>query len=145
MSAGSFNKLTNLIRHALKIDKDMHGQPPRWPNNSQDLSLLLPSISSRGLYPKICLFTGISTASLFHAVWKVVFAINECDALAIVLPTTPEECETTAQGFSYISKEGWISNFVAVYGGDYLEICVQPKKQVGNVIFLCWSLSGARC
>ena len=104
-----------------------------------------PPYLAGGSYPKICLFTGISTASLFHAVWKVVFAINECDALAIVLPTTPEECETTAQGFSYISKEGWISNFVAVYGGDHLEICVQPKKQVGNVIFLCWSLSGARC
>ena len=144
MSAGSFIKLTNLIRHALEVDEDManlRGGP------------IIPEIClycclrylAGGSYSDIRFFTGISTASLFRLVWKVVFAINDCDALAIVFPTTPEECEKAAQGFSSISKEGWISNFVAVYGGDHLEICVQPKKQVGNVIFLCWSLSGARC
>jgi hypothetical protein len=65
-----------------------------------------------------------------------VFAIHDCDALAIVFPTTPEECEKVAQGFSNISKEGCISNCVAVLDGYHLEICTPPPKtQVGNVHF----------
>ena len=113
MSAESFNKLTNLIRHALEVDEDManlRGGP------------IIPEIClycclrylAGGSYSDIRFFTGILTASLFRLVWKVVFAINNCDALAIVFPTSLEECEKAAQGFSNISKEGCISNCVAV-------------------------------
>ncbi|KAI2492717.1 hypothetical protein MHU86_21824 [Fragilaria crotonensis] len=132
MSAGSFNKLTNLIRHALKVDEDManlRGGP------------IIPEIClycclrylAGGSYSNIRFFTGISTASLYRLVWKVVFAINDCDTLAIIFPTTPEECKKAAEGFSNISKEGCISNRVAVLDGYHLEIRTPPKKQVGNV------------
>ena len=108
MSAESFNKLTNLIRHALEVDEDMA--------NLQGGSIM-PEICvycclrylAGGSYSDICFFTGISTASLFHLVWKVVFAINNCDALAITFPTTQEEYENASRGFASIGKEGCIS------------------------------------
>ena len=132
MSAGSFNKLTNLIQHALEVDEDMANLwgGPIIPETCLYCCLWY---LTGGSYSDIRFFTGISTASLFRLVWKVAFANNDCDALAIMFPTTPEECTKAVQGFSNISKEGCISNCDAVVNGYHLEICTPPKKQVGNV------------
>jgi hypothetical protein len=53
--------------------------------------------------------------------------------LSIKFPTTTDELSTAAYGFTSISSNSAIDNFVGVVEGYHLEIITPTKKEVQNV------------
>ncbi len=78
-------------------------------------------------------FTCISVASLYRVVWKCIDAINDCDDLAVKLPTTLDKVKEAARGFETISTQGCIWNCVSVIDGYHLQIQTPSKNEVRNV------------
>jgi hypothetical protein len=132
VSPSSFNKLVDLLRPSLLVDKntaELRGGP------------ICPEICvyaclrflAGGSYTDIKFFTGMSTPSLYRIVWKCIHAIIICVALEIIFPSSTDEVKAAAEGFSSISKERCIWNCVGVIDGYHLEIKPPSKSEVRNV------------
>jgi len=132
MSPSSFNKLVDLLRPSLLVDKNM-AELRGGPICPEICVYACLRFLAGGSYTDIKFFTGMSTPSLYRIVWKCIHAIIKCVALDITFPSSTEEVKAAAEGFSSISKEGCIWNCVGVIDGYHLEIKTPSKSEVTNV------------
>ena len=82
-----------------------------------------------GSYTDIFFFVGISKASFYHVVWKMMYAIIWCEQLQISWPDTKEKAVDTAAGFSSISTNHVMTECVAVLDGYHMAIATPPRKK----------------
>ena len=86
-----------------------------------------------GSYTDIHFFCGISETSFYRCTWKVIDLIINCNALAIVFPSTVEDCRIAAEGFRSISSGDAIVNCVSVVDGLLVRIVTPSKEEAKNV------------
>ena len=60
-----------------------------------------------GSYLDITISHGIGKTDVYHSVWAVVHATNNCTKLQFWFPTTVEECTELASEFTFRSKAGF--------------------------------------
>ena len=131
-SVDAFNKLLGWIKHDLLVNEQMV---------SLRGGAILPELQlycalrwlAGGSYSDIKYMTGISTASFYFVVWKVIRAINSCPELDLVFPQSDEECKEASRGFESISDHGAIWRCVSVVDGYFLHTRTPPKRLVPNV------------
>ena len=80
-----------------------------------------------GSYTDIFFFVGISKASFYHVVWKMMYAIVQCEKLRISWPDTKEKAVDCVAGFSSISTNRVMTECVAVLNGYHMEIVGSPQ------------------
>lgn len=127
----SFYKLLGYLRNGLEVDSCRAGKG----------GPILPEIAlfcairwlAGGSYLDIIALTGVSVASFYRIVHRVIRLIATCDELSYGLPKTLAECESVADGFRSISQGDAIPNCIGAVDGYLLRIYTPPKECAGNV------------
>ena len=86
-----------------------------------------------GLYTDIFYLIGISQASFYYLLWKMIKTINNCPEAQISWPYTKERQLDCATGFTSISTNHALRDCVAVLDGYHLQTITPSKKEVHNV------------
>ncbi len=90
------------------------------------------------ILPELQLYCIISEGFPVHhymhaVVWRVIYAINNCEPLKVHFPKTEEEYAKAAADFKSVSTGHAINNCVCVIDGYHMETIVPPKSMVDNV------------
>ncbi|EGZ28757.1 hypothetical protein PHYSODRAFT_309513 [Phytophthora sojae] len=87
-----------------------------------------------GSYHHIRVITGVSIATFYRVVYRVMFAINDADELAPRFPRKQDEMKSAARGFQDRSNHGVITNCIGVVDGWLCPIRVPHRDECGRVI-----------
>lgn len=75
---------------------------------------------------------GISSASFYSCVWKVIAAINQAEELKVSFPLTIDDCMEAATGFLSISTAEVIDFCVGAVDGYHLQIKTPTRKEAND-------------
>jgi DDE superfamily endonuclease len=132
MRRDSFVRLLSYVENDLLVDVGMANR--RGGPISPALCLYMTIRYLTGdSYTSNAIFAGISPSSFYACLNKTMKAICNCPALAIVFPSTSEECEELAIGFQNVSEKDAIVNCVGCVDGYLLSIKVPPALDANNV------------
>jgi len=133
MSLASFNKLCNLLRPSIQVNKEMStrrtGEDPISPEMM--LHCLLRYLAG-GSIRDIRIVVRISTKSFYRIVYKCVDAILNCKDLHYHFPNTQAALNDVSAGFADITGNGLIQGCVGCMDGMLLRISAPTLKQAKN-------------
>ena len=99
----------------------------RWGHHSRNFAVLDVTIPCQWFLHGY-FFASISKPSLYHVVWKTMYAIVRCENLRITRPDTKELAVQSVAGFSSISTNHVMTECVAVLNRYHMEIATPPKR-----------------
>jgi hypothetical protein len=97
MSPEAFQALTEMLCLSLEVNKTKaytRSEAGR-AYYSRDSSSLISCCG--GSYLNICALVSMPHSTFYYSIWKTMDAINDCDALALVLPSSDEELRQASQ------------------------------------------------